>query len=319
MSAYRHRKYGAAARKRRAILFAVASAGAAALLLAVVLLVRAVGWRAVYERLDVDYSGTASQLANDEVSVSFLDVGQGDCSVIIAGDSVVMIDAGDWDAGDGIVAWLRERGIKKIDYLVCTHPHTDHIGGMLDVLQALSVRNFVAGELPDELVPTNSTYIELLSTLQRLGTGYIDARSDGVIALDRGELQLLCGGEVFDDLNACSLVIRYVYGERAFLFMGDAERQTEQFLLDRGVQLNCDVIKVGHHGSRYAGSKQFYRATRAAYAVISCSADNSYGYPHQQTLELLKSCKIKYFITAQNGTVTFVSDGEGLSAAAQRE
>jgi competence protein ComEC len=246
-----------------------------------------------------------------------LDVGQGDSSLIITPEGKsVLIDAGPPQAGDEVVAALRKREVRSLDLAVATHPHADHIGGMRPVIENFGVKNFLDS---GQDYPSKE-YERMLIALEKKGIRRIIAKNGMKFDLDSGiKLEVLNpqgkeqrikqvrrGGSVE---NANSIVLRLSYGNFSMLFTGDAETETEDLMMESGEPLRAQVLKVGHHGSRYATSARFLEAVAPEAAVISCGSDNKYGHPARQTLDRLRKAGVKIYRTDLNGEIAIVADG----------
>ena len=243
--------------------------------------------------------------------VEYLDVGQADSILLSCGGEYMLIDAGNNADGDDVVRYLRESGAEQLKYAVGTHPHADHIGGLDDVINDLSVENVL---LPNATANTQ-TYRDVLDA--------IDSKSVPVNVPERGDTYFLGNAQITvvaaqpaDDLNNTSIVLRAVYGDTAFLFMGDAEAEVESMILRSGVTVDSDVLKVGHHGSDTSTTDAFLAAVSPDAAVISCGAGNSYGHPSQSTLEKLEGTPV--WRTDLNGTIIAMTDGQTVHITAER-
>jgi beta-lactamase superfamily II metal-dependent hydrolase len=255
----------------------------------------------------------ASQLTvSGKLSVHFINVGQGDSVLLQLPDNQTMlVDAGPNEAGPAVVSYIQKQGIKKIDYLVATHPHEDHIGGM-----DLVINSFDIGRVYMPRVTANTkSFEDVLRAVQAKGLKITPARA-GVVVLDQGGLKINfvapCGSG-YDNLNNWSAVIRVQFGDTSFLLTGDAQSESEQEMLASGANLKADVLKVGHHGSHSSTTPAFLKAVSPKNAVISVGAGNDYGHPHQETLAKLASAGVKVYRTDRDGTVVFVSDGKTLT------
>ena len=254
-------------------------------------------------------TGPSHEAANNgDLRVYFLDVGQGDSSVVLFRDKVILIDAGEIDQGDRVVADLRDLGVSRIDLLVASHPHSDHIGGMQKVLAA-----FPVGKVLDTGMPhTSPLYEHFLETVDRENIPYLVAEQGQTIDLDPplAILVLSPPKERLDaDLNANSIVLKISYGTISFLFTGDAGTAAETALLKNGYPLDSQVLKVAHHGSADATSEAFLARVRPEVAVISVGKDNPYGHPHRETLDLLLETVPAIYRTDRDGTILVRSDG----------
>lgn len=245
--------------------------------------------------------------------VHFLDVGQGDSIFVqLPNGRNMLVDAGPREAGTDVVNYLKKAGVKKIDCLVATHPHEDHIGGMAAVF-----RRFDVGRVYMPRVSyTTKAYEDLLRAVRAEGLK-IDTASAGVEIINSGGLKaemIAPNSAAYEEINNYSAVIKLSFGKTVFLLTGDAEERSEQEMLVNGPSLRADVLKVGHHGSYTSTSPEFLNAVKPTYAVISCGAGNDYGYPHAVTLQKLRG--IQLFRTDLNGDVVFETDGESIQVSA---
>lgn len=247
--------------------------------------------------------------------VEFLDVDQADCELFFLPDGKIMlIDAGNRGDGDEIVTYLKSKSIEKIDYLVATHPHADHIGGMSDIIDTFEIGQIFAPRVASDDVPTSKTYKEFLSSVQNKGMKLHSAKA-GTTMFEGADYKAECfapNSNDYDELNDYSITVKLSYGIHSFLFTGDAENLSEDEMLKAGYNLDCDVLKVGHHGSDSSSSEAFLRAVSPKYAVISCGEDNDYGHPHKETLDALKGLEglEKTLRTDLDKTIIFTADGK---------
>ena len=249
-----------------------------------------------------------AEKTNGNLKVHFLDVGQGDSILVQFPDGEnMLIDAGPSESSQYIVSYIKTQGIKKLDYLVLTHPHVDHIGGFENVF-----KNFKIGSVYMPKVTANTrTFQNMLLSVKEKGLKIKSAKA-GVKIIDRDNLQVDFVAPVdteYDDLNNYSAVIRIQYGDTAFLLTGDAGTESEAQILASGVNLKADVLKIGHHGSSHSCSISFLTAVSPQYAVISVGAGNNYGHPSEKTTIKLEKAGIKVLRTDQLGTIVFSSDG----------
>jgi beta-lactamase superfamily II metal-dependent hydrolase len=247
-----------------------------------------------------------------KLTVSFIDVGQGDSEFIqTPSGKTMLIDAGIPEMGGKVADYIKSRGVKKIDILVVTHPHNDHIGGIPTV-----INNFDIGKFYMPKVTTNTKAFEnVLTTAKNKGLS-INVAKAGVV-LDLGsdiKAEMVAPNSLhYDKLNNYSSVIKITYKNTSFLFTGDAEGESEQEMLNKNYDLKADVLKVGHHGSRTASTLPFLKAVSPKYAVISCGKNNDYGHPHKVTMEKLKNAGVTLYRTDECGTIVAVSDGNNIS------
>lgn len=252
----------------------------------------------------------------DELAVYFLDVGQGDSTLLRIPNGekpyTMLIDTGEYEYADGLTEMLQSLGVETIDALVCSHQHTDHMGCMARIVERFEIGGLYLPNLPAESVPTTSAYEALLTAVDETDTPvYALYRGAEIEAPESVEVSVLAPEEdaAWDDLNNFSAVIRVQYGDTAFLFTGDAETESEKIILEHGDLLSADVLKCGHHGSKTSSSEKFLTAVFPDYAIISCGIDNSYGHPHEETLQRLSALGSEILETDEDGTILAVSDG----------
>lgn len=266
-------------------------------------------------------SSDASLPAEDgRAQVFFLDVGQGDSELIrVPGESGyfnMLLDTGEAEYAEGLADFLRSLGIERIDVLLESHPHSDHMGGMSYIVEEFEIGSVYLPRVPEEQTPTSRAYEKLLDSIEKKNLTVSELHADASIeAPGLASFQVLAPekNQVWDDLNNYSAVIRFSYGENTFLFPGDAEKDVEKLLLEEERELSAQVLKCGHHGSKTSGTADFLRAVSPSCAVISCGADNSYGHPHKGTLQKLQKLSVRVLRTDEDGTIVMLSDGEDLT------
>jgi beta-lactamase superfamily II metal-dependent hydrolase len=245
----------------------------------------------------------------DGIVVHYLDVGQGDSEFIeLPNGECMLIDAGTSDSAQKIVDTITNYGYSKLDYVVATHPHADHIGGMTKV-----INNFDIGEIyMPKASTTTKTFENMLTAISDNGLSINTAKAGVEVYSDSSlEIEFLAPvGTSYTDLNNYSAVVKITYGSNSFLFTGDAENVSEEEMLSsERNSLSADVLKVGHHGSSSSSTVDFINAVNPKYAVISCGVDNSYGHPHSETLTKLDDKNVELYRTDKQGTITVVCDG----------
>lgn len=247
-----------------------------------------------------------------KLRVHFLNVGQGDAILVqLPGGQNLLIDAGTNEAGPTVIKDLKQYGVVQLDYVIGTHPHEDHTGGLEQVIAA-----FPVGKIYLPRVTNNTaSYRDLLLAIKNKGLKVTEARAG--ISLPLGEAVqatfISPAKSSYEDLNDYSAVLHLTFGRTAFLFTGDAGTTAEQEMLAAHQPLKADVLKVAHHGSRTATSTAFLKAVSPRYAVISAGQGNDYGHPHAQTLQRLQKAGVKIYRTDQEGTITAVSDGQEIT------
>lgn len=273
-------------------------------------------WSDLYNKGDV-VNGPVNPDSN--FSVYYLDVGQGDCTIIKSNDAVMMIDTSTDSHENNIKEVMTSLNLSTIDYLVITHQHDDHMGSANAILNKYQVKNILMPKLSEINMVTTSAYANLLDTILKKDINAIAASAGMTFKLGDADVAIFSPSQQDEDLNNMSIVLKITYGETSFLFQGDAEKTIEKQLLESDFDLEADVIKVGHHGSNTSSIDKYLKAVSPRYAIISCGADNSYGHPHSQVIDRLKDNNIDFYITAQTGDVTIISDGKNISLETQNK
>lgn len=252
-----------------------------------------------------------------DTEVHFVDVGQGDCTLVISDGEAMVIDSGDRDDSDRAVNYLVSQGIVDIKYLIVTHPHADHIGGMADIIRRFNVEKIIMPKVADEDVPTTVVYEDMLNAVKDKGLKITKA-SDSELELGNCKVQLFTPKKETHNLNNYSTLVKIVHGENSFLITGDCENEEEKDILSQGFDISAKVLKAGHHGSYTSSSSDFLDRVLPRYAVISCGEGNKYGHPHEQTVTRLGKYANEIYITQDCGTIVFSSDGKGLSVKTEK-
>ena len=242
------------------------------------------------------------------MTIHFIDVGQADSAFIeLANGQTMLIDAGQNADGDDVVRYIQGLKYKDIDYVVATHPHDDHIGGMPTVLDAFDIGKMY---MPRQVHTTNS-FENMLNAIEENDIELYTAKAGtNIITDDNIKIDILAPiADNNTNLNNCSAVVRIVYGNSVVLFTGDAEREIEQQLLNNDI--DADILKVGHHGSNTSSAPNFIRAVTPEVAVISCGKGNSYGHPNDDTLAILNQVGANVYRTDEQGTIVVTVDADG--------
>lgn len=255
---------------------------------------------------------TVEPVSGNEVQFHFIDVGQGDAALIRTADGDILIDASTGDAEDELKAYLDSLGVKDIEYAVFTHPHEDHIGGADMVIQNYNVKRVV---LPN-VTHTSKTYARMMDAIELKNCEIIEAVPDKTFQVGELKCTILApiSSDYSDGYNNYSVVIRADYGETSVLFTGDAEIHSEEEMIERygsaaGGMLDCDLIKVGHHGSDTSSGQAFLNAVTPDFGVISCGKGNSYGHPIQSVWVRYDAMNVKLYRTDLEGSIVFISTG----------
>ena len=269
----------------------------------------------------------ASADKNKELTVTMLNVGQGDAILIKTAEQTVLIDTSDLDEQEKLRAELEKAKVKRIDKLILTHPHADHIGGVEGVV----LKDYEVGEVYDNGMPSKSKiYLRYMKIIKQ--------RNIPRHALTAGEVLNFGGGVSFKvlsppkeivekgskstdnhDPNNESVVGKLIFGNFSMMFTGDAEQQAEKVMVDNFAgDLRSTLLKAGHHGSKTSSSAAFLRAVQPEGVLISCGAGNDYGHPHKQTMKKYQSLKLKIYETDLNGTIVVTSDGKSYKIKPER-
>ncbi len=247
----------------------------------------------------------------DELKIHYIDVGQGDSILIQINGKNMLIDAGPRSSSDKLLKYLNTMGVKKLDVILATHPHEDHIGSMASV-----IKNFDLGDFYAPKITSNTKTFENMITALKDKNKKINVAKAGVkINLDNKiNCELIApNSSSYDNINNYSAVLKLTYNNTAFLFTGDAEKVSEKEILQKNFDVKADVLKLGHHGSSTSSSKEFLEKVSPKYAIISCGKNNDYGHPHKETLSEMKKRNIKIYRTDLDGNIILISDGKNIS------
>jgi len=251
-------------------------------------------------------------LAHDEIAVSFIDVGQGESILIRSANHAVLIDGGEHAQRNAVLNYLRDAGVRRLDYVVATHPHSDHIGGLVTVLSQLEIGRVV---MPD-VTHTTDTFRRFLEAIDNRNIPVTIPNPGDILRVGIIELTVIGPPNPHPwpdtDLNNASIVLRLAHGRTSVLFTGDAEYQLERWILDSDAIISSSVLNVGHHGSRTSTSDAFLHAVNPRAAVISVGANNQFGHPHREVTDRLNARGVTIFRTDQLGTVRMITDGENI-------
>lgn len=252
---------------------------------------------------------------HDCLLVHFIDVGQGDSILIQSNNKNILIDSGLPEKRNKLKSYLKKMNTKNFEYVFATHPHDDHIGGMPTVINNFKIKHFYA----PKVVTNTPSFFSMVKALKKKNLKIIPAKAYRKIIINNNFfIEILApNSDKYEDMNDYSIVLKLTYYNTKFLFTGDAQALSENEILSENIDLSCDVLKVGHHGSKTSSSMNFLRKVNPHIAVISCGAGNNYGHPHIETLNKLESLNCKIYRTDLNGNIIIKSDGNKLSLNTQ--
>lgn len=252
----------------------------------------------------------SQQSESNMMYVDFIDVGQGNCTLVHMGDTAILVDSGEVGAAQTVISYIKNLGIDELDCVLVTHPHSDHMGAMTKILYEFEIKDLIMPEIPEDIIPTNSTYEKFLTAVSDNAENVIPAEAGMTYSYGEMNLEILAPLHGYDNLNDMSAVSRVSFGETSVMFMGDASTAVEKDLLNTGKDFSADIINIGHHGSKTASSQKWLEAVNPEFAVICCGAGNEYGHPHSVVTERLDNIGIEYYRTDLNGTVVFQSNSK---------
>ena len=251
---------------------------------------------------------------NDLLKVHYLDVGQGDSIFIeLPNNETMLIDAAESYQSENIINYLKNLNYKKIDYVIGTHPHTDHIGGLKDIINTFEIGKIY---MP-KVVSTTKTYESLLMAIKDKNLKINTAKAGtSIIDTDALKINILAPtNSTYTELNNYSVVTKITYGTTKFLFMGDAEKLSENEIKE---DVTADVIKIGHHGSNTSSSIDFIKKVNAKYGIISVGLNNKYNLPKEETITNWENSGTKIYLTSTNGNITAISDGTNIKIESEK-
>ena len=251
---------------------------------------------------------------NDLLKVHYLDVGQGDSIFIeLPNNETMLIDAAESYQSENIINYLKNLNYQKIDYVIGTHPHTDHIGGLKDIINTFEIGKIY---MP-KVVSTTKTYESLLMAIKDKNLKINTAKAGtSIIDTDALKINILApNNSIYTELNNYSVVTKITYGTTKFLFMGDAEKLSENEIKEN---VTADVIKIGHHGSNTSSSIDFIKKVNAKYGIISVGLNNKYNLPKEETITNWENSGTKIYLTSTNGTIRASSDGTNIKIESEK-
>lgn len=265
----------------------------------------------IYEK-DIDKSfglpinETTAKEINSNLNITYLDVGQADSILIQNEGHNMLIDAGNNEDGPLLVQYFKEQNITKFDYLIATHPHEDHIGGMDDIINNFDIEKIY---MPD-VTTTTKTFLDVLDAIEKKNMTFNIPKINQTFTLGHTLFQVIYTGNDQKNLNNTSIVLKASFKNTSYLFTGDATSDVEKKILNKNIQ--ATVLKVGHHGSKYSTTTDFLNKVNPKYAIISVGKNNSYNHPNQQTIKKLEQNNIEIHRTDQEGSIFLESDGKNI-------
>ncbi len=260
-------------------------------------------------------NNTATPVYSDgEVYVHIVDVGQGSATLVTLGEKGILIDTGEADYSDTLLDYINSCGVTELEYVIASHPHSDHIGGMVDVIEEYKIGTFIMPELSDINTPATRVYEKMLTAIYENDVEVALAEVGDTYTFSEGvSFQIFGPCEQVSDLNDMSVIVKLTVNGTDFMVLGDAEKQELSSVYQTYPRLDysSDVLVMGHHGSSTSIHKNFLSAVDADVAVISCGRDNSYGHPHKEALNYVEEENMTLYRTDLEGDIVFKCTAEG--------
>lgn len=246
--------------------------------------------------------------------VHFIDVGQGDSTLLESRGKFALIDGGEYKESTRLISYLSSQGIKELEFIISTHPHSDHCGSLSEIIRNFETKSLICPDVESD----SSAWEYVMDAADERGVPYETPYPGKEYSIGAATLTILSpeSDSIYSNLNDYSIVCKAEYGNTSFMLTGDAESVIENELLNKNFDLSADILKCGHHGSSSSTSKTFLDAVSPSAAIISCGTDNEYGHPHKETLSALSTRNIPVYRTDTEGTITISSNGEQLYISA---
>lgn len=256
----------------------------------------------------------------DKLVMHFIDVGQGDCTFIAANGVTMLVDCGEDEASGYVVSYLRKLGVGRLDHVIATHPHSDHMGGMYRIIDVFDVGDVIIPHIPDEQMPDTLFYERFIDSCEANNVTIKEAAVGQTVDIGSAKAEIVApDGSFNEDINNYSVSFVLTHGDVRCLFTGDAEAESEAAMLQGGRLGKMTLYKAGHHGSAYSSTEELIDVIRPKISVISCGRENSYGHPARSTLKRLTEVSDKVLRTDVDGTVTAESDGREIKISSGRK
>ena len=256
----------------------------------------------------------AEKLSDSDVRIHFVDVGQGSATLVTYGDKGILIDTGENEYGKYLTDYIDSCGVTSLEYVIASHPHSDHIGSMAQIINKYPIGTFIMPELSVRNTPTTKVYEKMLSALVENDVSVVPSETGAVYNVADGiSFQLFGPCEQVSDLNDMSVIVKLTLNGNTFMVLGDAEKQelTSVYEAYPDLDYKSDVIAMGHHGSSTSIHKKFLGAVGAETAVISCGRNNEYGHPHKEALEYIEQENMTFYRTDLEGDIIFLCKADG--------
>lgn len=265
------------------------------------------------EQSNVNLTSTeAVSIVEGELQMHTIDVGQGDSILLCEGENTMLVDSGTKANGKKVVEYLNALGINKIDVLVATHPHDDHMGGMAEIIKNFEIGTLYALDHSEDNI-TTIWYQEFLDAVINKNVNWVFPKVGDQIKLGQIIAEVIAPQEKDEtNLNNNSIVLRVSFGNTDILLTGDTEKEAEQALVKQNIDLKSEVLKVAHHGSDSSSTKTFLEKVKPQYAIISAKKGNTYGHPKQRVMDLLQDLSTKVYRTDEQGTIIMKTDGTNI-------
>lgn len=258
--------------------------------------------------------------ANGNIGIHIIDIGQGDSVLIQDNNEFALIDTGEKDKSEALIAYLNGAGVTRLKYMIMTHPHADHFGGMQTVAKQIPIDTMILPDFEKAPTPTSKMFQNLLQILDEKDVTTKTAQEGDVYPLGVGNIKVLGTGIKTESYNNLSIVTKYTSNGISYLGSGDAEKAEEQALLQSQQDFSADIFKAGHHGSSTSNTIEFLQAIKPKYVAVSCGLNNSYGHPHREARANFEKIGAKVYRTDLNGNIVFrPNDSGGISVGLQKE